>query len=156
MWKTYDGTALKGDITFEVEQMLKSEAASGHKIKVCVGTDSQVKGARTEYATVIVFLRERQGGKMLVKKRTKRQKITLKERLLTEVSFSIEAAYSIVELLNQYNIPLEVHADINSDPSFKSELSFAEAKGYIMGMGFTFKGKPHAFASSCCADKIVA
>jgi len=27
--------------------------------------------------------------------------------------------------------------------------------GYILGMGFIFKAKPHAFASSCCADKIV-
>jgi predicted RNase H-related nuclease YkuK (DUF458 family) len=27
--------------------------------------------------------------------------------------------------------------------------------GYIMGMGFTFKAKPDAFASSSCANKIV-
>ena len=93
---------------------------------------------------------------MLVNKRTKKENITLKERLLQEVSFSIEVAYALVEVLNKHEIPLEVHADINSDPSFKSEKSFAEAKGYIMGMGFTFKGKPHAFASSCCADKLVA
>jgi hypothetical protein len=27
--------------------------------------------------------------------------------------------------------------------------------GYIMGMGFAFKAKPDAFASSSCANKIV-
>jgi hypothetical protein len=27
--------------------------------------------------------------------------------------------------------------------------------GYIMGMGFAFKAKPEAFASSSCANKIV-
>jgi len=28
--------------------------------------------------------------------------------------------------------------------------------GYILSMGFVFKAKPDAFASSCCADKIVS
>jgi predicted RNase H-related nuclease YkuK (DUF458 family) len=27
--------------------------------------------------------------------------------------------------------------------------------GYIMGMGYEFKAKPYAFASSSCADKVV-
>jgi predicted RNase H-related nuclease YkuK (DUF458 family) len=27
--------------------------------------------------------------------------------------------------------------------------------GYIKGMGFNFKAKPEAFASSCCADKVI-
>jgi len=27
--------------------------------------------------------------------------------------------------------------------------------GYIMGMGFAFKAKPNAFASSNCANKMV-
>ena len=30
-----------------------------------------------------------------------------------------------------------------------------EAMGYILGMGFAFKAKPEAFASSSCANKIV-
>ena len=33
--------------------------------------------------------------------------------------------------------------------------ALAEAMGYILGMGFAFKAKPEAFASSCCADKVV-
>jgi len=30
-----------------------------------------------------------------------------------------------------------------------------EAMGYILSMGFIFKAKPEAFASSTCADKMV-
>ena len=30
-----------------------------------------------------------------------------------------------------------------------------EAMGYILGMGFAFKAKPEAFASSSCANKVV-
>jgi len=30
-----------------------------------------------------------------------------------------------------------------------------EAMGYILSMGFVFKAKPDAFASTSCADKVV-
>jgi predicted RNase H-related nuclease YkuK (DUF458 family) len=50
---------------------------------------------------------------------------------------------------------MEVHADINTNPQFKSNVALSEATGYILGMGFAFKAKPEAFASSSCANKIV-
>jgi predicted RNase H-related nuclease YkuK (DUF458 family) len=50
---------------------------------------------------------------------------------------------------------MEVHADINTNPNFKSNAALREAMGYILGMGFAFKAKPEAFASSSCANKIV-
>ena len=40
-------------------------------------------------------------------------------------------------------------------PQFKSNEALREAMGYILGMGYAFKAKPDAFASSCCADKMV-
>jgi predicted RNase H-related nuclease YkuK (DUF458 family) len=57
--------------------------------------------------------------------------------------------------LEQYKIPLEVHADINCEAHFKSNTALKEAMGYIRGMGYEFKAKPYAFASSSCADKVV-
>lgn len=50
---------------------------------------------------------------------------------------------------------MEVHADKNTNPGFKSNEALKEAMGYITGMGFVFKTKPEAFASSACANKIV-
>ena len=81
--------------------------------------------------------------------------MSLKERMITEVARSVEVAYSLCNLLDQYNVALEVHADINTDPHFQSNLALKEAMGYILGMGFIFKAKPDAFASSYCADKMV-
>ena len=49
----------------------------------------------------------------------------------------------------------KVHADIHTDPNFKSNTALKDAMGYIMGMGFIFKAKPEAFASSSCANKMV-
>ena len=79
----------------------------------------------------------------------------IKERMITEVAKSIEVAYSICHLLDKHKVDLEVHADINTSPNFKSNTALREAMGYIMGMGFQFKAKPNAFASSSCADKVV-
>ena len=58
-------------------------------------------------------------------------------------------------LARKYNIELEVHADINTDPSFQSNTALREAMGYILSMGFVFKAKPDAFASTSCADKVI-
>lgn len=82
-------------------------------------------------------------------------KASIKERMILEVSKSVEVAYDLCDLLDKYDVELEVHADINTDPHFKSNTALKEAMGYILGMGFVFKAKPEAFASSYCADKMV-
>jgi predicted RNase H-related nuclease YkuK (DUF458 family) len=74
--------------------------------------------------------------------------------MLAEVAMSIDIAYQLCDLLIEHNVEMEVHADINTDPHFKSNDALKEAMGYILGMGFAFKAKPEAFASSCCADKV--
>jgi len=81
--------------------------------------------------------------------------MSLKERMITEVAQSVEVAYGLCDLLDKYKVELEVHADINTDPAFKSNTALKEAMGYILGMGFVFKAKPDAFASTSCADKMV-
>lgn len=127
----------------------------GVKLKVCIGSDSQVHNDLVEYATVIVFLREKAGGFMFICNQKVKAKMGIKERMITEVSKSVEIAYQLCDLLDKYHVELEVHADINTDPHFKSNTALKEAMGYILGMGFVFKAKPDAFASSCCADKAI-
>jgi predicted RNase H-related nuclease YkuK (DUF458 family) len=83
------------------------------------------------------------------------QDLHIKERMLLEVSKSIEVAYELCDLFIEYDIEMEVHADINTSAQFKSNDALKDAMGYIMGMGFAFKAKPEAFASSCCADKVI-
>ena len=82
-------------------------------------------------------------------------KMSIKERMLTEVAKSIDTAYALSDIFSRFNVPLEVHADINTSPDFKSNAALKDAMGYIMGMGFAFKAKPDAFASSSCANKMV-
>lgn len=154
-WRKFNGETIHLPIKEAVEETIKRETELGNRLKVCIGTDSQVKGSETEFATVIVFLREHNGGFMYIHNDKTRQQYHIKERMLVEVAKSIEIAYELCDLFIAHNVDMEVHADINTNPGFKSNDALKEAMGYILGMGFAFKAKPEAFASSCCADKVV-
>lgn len=155
LWRKFNGDNIELPIKSAVERAIQKESAEGFKLKVCIGTDSQVKCHETEFATVIVFLREGRGGFMFIHNEKTTHKYSIKERMLVEVAKSIEIAYELCDLFTLYDIDMEVHADINTNPNFKSNEALREAMGYILGMGFAFKAKPEAFASSCCANKMV-
>ena len=155
LWRKFNGDPIDLPILQAVETAIKRETANGFRLKVCIGTDSQVKGKDTEFATVIVFLREGQGGFMFIHNEKTKQQFTIKERMLTEVAKSIEIAYELCNLFTEYDVDIKVPADSNTNPQFKSNDALKEAMGYILGMGFAFKAKPEAFASSSCANKAV-
>jgi uncharacterized protein len=155
LWRKFNGERFQLPIKEEVRLAIIRERKNGFKLKVCIGTDSQVKGPETEFATVIVFLREGHGGFMFIHNEKTKKQYSIKERMLVEVAKSIEIAYELCDLFTQYDVDMEVHADINTNPHFKSNEALREAMGYILGMGFAFKAKPEAFASSSCANKMV-
>ena len=162
-WRKLSGERIKIPIADEVTNVLMREKEAGHELKVCIGTDSQVKAVEriigrrkeTEFATVIVFIRKGKGGFMYIHNEITKQKMSIKQRMLTEVGKSIEVAYALCNIFSRYSVDMEVHADINTNPNFKSNDALKEAMGYIVGMGFAFKAKPDAFASSSCANKVV-
>lgn len=154
-WRKLNGQKIFQSIEDEVSNAMISEKEMGYQLKVCIGTDSQVKGHVTDFATVIVFIRKGKGGFMYICNETTTQKMSVRQRMLLEVAKSIDVAYDLCRVFTRFDVDMEVHADINTNPSFKSNDALKEAMGYINGMGFTFKAKPHAFASSNCANKMV-
>jgi uncharacterized protein len=154
-WRKFNGQRIHVPIEEMVDYVIQKEKSQGHRLKVCIGSDSQVKGKTTEFATVIVFLREKKGGFMFFCNESTSAKMSIKERMIREVSSSVQLAYQLCPILDRHQVELEVHADINTDPTFKSNVALKDAMGYILGMGFVFKAKPDAFASSYCADRLV-
>ena len=78
LWRTFSGETLKVPVKNAVEEVIVRERNAGWKLKVCIGTDSQVRGGETEFATVIVFLREKHGGFMYIcNDKTKQQYLSL-------------------------------------------------------------------------------
>lgn len=154
-WRKLSGERIKIPIADEVSNILMREREAGHEMKVCIGTDSQAKGKETEFATVIVFIRKGKGGFMYIHNEITKQRMSIKQRMLMEVGKSIEVAYALCTIFSRFSVDMEVHADINTNPNFKSNDALKDAMGYIVGMGFAFKAKPEAFASSNCANKVV-
>jgi uncharacterized protein len=154
-WRKLDGTRLDISIEDEVRRVIVREKEAGYQLKVCIGTDSQVSGKVTEFATVIVFIRKGKGGFMYINNELSRQKMSIKQRMLMEVAKSVEVAYSLCKWLTLYGVDFEVHTDINTDPNFKSNDALKDAMGFIVGMGFAVRAKPYAFASSNCANKVL-
>lgn len=155
IWRKFNGETITLPIKEHVKKCIEEERQKNNKLKVYIGTDSIVKNTVTEYATVIVFLREKNGGFMFIHNESNTQKMHIKERMLHEVALSIDIAFQLCDLFIEYDIEMEVHADINTNIQFKSNEALKDAMGYIMGMGFSFKAKPDSFASSCCADKVL-
>jgi predicted RNase H-related nuclease YkuK (DUF458 family) len=150
-----------------LEKIFNEELEKGYKLKVAVGTDSQRSKKGYKFATVIIVsTSEDLGGGTSVGRggmviganyfsdKYKKTKEAVKERMMFEVSKSIEVAYEISPLLDLYDIPLEIHADINPDVKWESNKALTEAVGYILGMGYDFKVKPDAWASSNGADRL--
>ena len=154
-WQNMTGKIFRNSITTLVEEAIIREQANGHRLKVCVGSDSHVYGSEISYATAVVFIREGKGAFTFIRKQREFQKICIKERMLNEVNKSVEIAYAISSVLEKYEVEMEIHADINTDPEFKSNVALKDAMGYILGMGYVFKAKPFAFASTNCADMMV-
>ncbi len=154
-WKSFSGKVFEKPIINVIENAIIKEQKAGYRLKIYVGSDSQAYKTHVEYATVIVVLREGKGGFMFVRNDKGTKQIGIKERMLKEVTMSVEVAYEICNVLDKYDVDLEVHADINTDPKFESNIALKDAMGYILGMGFKFKAKPYAFASSSCADSMV-
>lgn len=154
-WKKLNGEKITRPIRDVVEDIIIEEQVAGHNLRICIGSDSQCFQGRMDIATVIVFRRMGKGGFMLISKDSVPNKYSIKERMLIEVSRSIEVAYPLCDLFDSYDVPMEIHVDINSSPNFKSNVAMKEALGYILGMGFDYKLKPDSFASSSAADLVV-
>lgn len=151
-----------------LENLIKEQRALGYEMLISVGTDSQRSGSGRGYkfATVILMTIKEDlgggvykggGGKIIESTYHmnvhKKGKEGVNERMMTEVTKSIEVAYEIAPILDKHGIRMEIHADINADPRWESNKALSSAVGYILGMGYEFKIKPDAFAASYCGDK---
>jgi len=158
-WQRLNEGPIKVPILEYLEKIFEEQTDLGNKIKVCVGTDSQQHGKTWKFATVILLIVEDsagvgKGGKIIYSQYKTKDKMEINERMVREVAKSVEVAYEIFDLVDLYDFNLEIHADINPDPKWKSNKALSEAVGYILGMGYDFKIKPDAWASSKAADKL--
>jgi predicted RNase H-related nuclease YkuK (DUF458 family) len=137
------------------EAILNSSESSS----VYIGADSirfKKKGDwYAKYSTVIILhMDSKHGGKIFSRNVELRDFGNLRQRLITEAGYAIEAATAILDVIGDRK--LEIHLDLNPNPRYKSNIVVKEALGYVKGStGIDAKVKPESFAATHAADHVV-
>lgn len=147
IWRKMSGEKIE-NFSCEVDKAI----SNGQKV-LHIGCDSQQHERITEFVTVVVLLHPGKGGRVLYTKDKVPRINSLRERLLTEVSKSIELAFVLNTIISE-DTELCVHVDVNPNLKFKSSKYLQELVGYVMGQGFTCLTKPESWAAMSVADHI--
>lgn len=166
-WKRVNHGPLGMPLVDYLEALIDKEHELGHKLKICVGTDSQKSGKGFKYATAVIvevkapfdmgggyIVYKGIGAKVISGVFHERFRPSIRERMLKEVQLSINVCFHIVDLVDLYDIDMEIHADVNPNPMWASNVALNEVVGFCKGMNFTYKVKPNAYAASSGADKL--
>ena len=137
-----------------IEGLIREGRENNDKVIVAIGTDAQRRGKRHKFATVIAVITEGHGGQIVYSTKYESGSLSMNDKLLNEVYTSMDVAYELSSMLDKMGIKPEIHVDINSNPNHPSNKMLAQSVGYILGMGYDYKVKPDAYASSYCADRI--
>lgn len=157
-WRTLEGVPIE-NVFDAVEEEFKKAFAENNELRVYIGADSQNIGKwKTSFVQCIAihFISPAGtgfGGRVFFVKHMEKRYQTLSSRLLRETELSINLAQKLEPVCEAWGLELEVHADVHSDPAFKSHAVYNQVKGWIKGMGFKFVGKPNAFVASIVADR---
>ena len=135
-------------------------AASSLESSVYVGSDSirfKKQGVwYARYSTVVILhIDSKHGCKLFHSSETHRDYGNMKQRLLTEVGYTVNLALELLDTIG--NRHLEVHLDLNANPKHKSNVAVKEGLGYVHGQlpGVQVEIKPNGWAASACADHLV-
>lgn len=127
---------------------------------VYIGADSiRYKNRKDEWfakysVVIILHVDSKHGAKIFHKSVEMRDYGNLRQRLITEAGFAIEAASEVIDCIGDRK--LEIHLDINPNPKHKSNAAVKEALGYVKGsIGIDAKIKPDSFAATHAADHVV-
>jgi predicted RNase H-related nuclease YkuK (DUF458 family) len=121
----------------------------------CFRRDGNFYG--TFVSVLVIHKNGNNGCKLFGKVETERIYIPHKNqslRLMTEVYKVTELYMELQDLLKGKSV--EIHLDINPESTHKSHVILSQASGYVKGVcGITPKIKPHAFAASQAADRLI-
>ncbi|TYQ15256.1 UNVERIFIED_CONTAM: hypothetical protein Cloal_1690 [Acetivibrio alkalicellulosi] len=149
------------DVVASIKYFIKASPDS--KYRLAVGTDSQVKGRYTCFATGIHIHRVGKGAWCCVSKMVENKRYqNLKEKISKETSITYEIAYMLNEQLvealcdliiknKNFDCKLEAHIDVGTRGETRKLIR--EMVGYFEGMGIDAKIKPDSFVASSYANR---
>ena len=138
----------------EIFDFIKIKPTANYKI--IIGTDSEIlKNKNADFVTALVVYRVGNGGKYFWRRLEVGKFYNLRDRILKEVLFSLEAAKKILVELEKSkeikNWSFEIHVDIGENGETKNLIQ--EVVSIIRANNFEAKTKPLSYAASKVADR---
>ena len=141
----------------KLKKIIKDFMATDKKSRyeIIVGTDSQKFDKNSfDFVSALIVHRVGFGGIYFWKREIIRKKMSLKERIYTEATLSLQTAEIFIKFLktngiSRYNI--QIHVDIGHNGETRAMI--AEVVGMIRGSGYQIKIKPESYAASKVADR---
>ncbi len=142
----------------EIVKYLYLEPQSSYRL--VIGTDSQDHQSNgkkfTNFVTAIVVHRIGKGGRYFWKNGSQQQIRSLRQKIYTETTRSLEVAETVVpelsaKLNGNNNWELEIHIDVGQSGETRDMIK--EVVGMVIGSGYTAKTKPDSYGASSVADR---
>lgn len=146
MWKSFHGEPID-DLLDEVTRLALHGATAIH-----IGTDSQIRGAGTDFVTAICVHVPGKGGRIFTALEHQDRRLHLADKLILEAEQSLVIAR---ELERNTELPVIVHLDVNENPRFRSSKHVSMLAGMVRGNGFDVLLKPEAWCATHVADHVV-
>jgi predicted RNase H-related nuclease YkuK (DUF458 family) len=118
-------------------------------VSIHIGTDSQSRAKKTQFATVIAYRYRNRGVHYILSKVGFPKIKDLWTRLWKEAEMSINVSELIT---NSLNISVEIDMDYNEDNNFKSNKLVAATKGWANSLGYKVNVKPNIQIATKAAD----
>lgn len=159
MIEIVDFRKTSGEKVKDLVQYVQTKVSENPNIDVMIGTDSQSKGQKTYFSTVVALYDHGDGvhghGAHCIFKRwstPKYRKEQRFDRLLKETEESIKIAKD----LRECGIKIKfIDIDINPDPKYKSNEAFDASYGWVTGEGFECRWKTLGALITSFADWLV-
>uniref|UniRef100_A0A7C4EKX1 DUF458 domain-containing protein n=1 Tax=Thermodesulfovibrio aggregans TaxID=86166 RepID=A0A7C4EKX1_9BACT len=145
------GTISFNQVFDKIIEFVKED--SQKKYSLIVGSDS-FPGEETVFVTAIIIHRKGSGGRYFYRKIKYKKLDSLKSRIFTEASLSLEVAETLKRKLSENGfsrLPVEIHLDIGENGATRSLVK--EVIKMIAGSGYKAVTKPESFGATKVADR---
>ncbi|QNO14892.1 ribonuclease H-like YkuK family protein [Alkalicella caledoniensis] len=121
--------------------------------KIIIGTDSQQKGNKLTFVTVIVIYRIGKGGTYYLRTQKRLEPVPLREKIYIETKMSLDTADTLKTNSMEGYVKgnLEIHVDVGQNGETK--ILIKEIIKYMEDRGYKILIKPNSFAASKVADR---
>lgn len=154
-----NGKLTQNKVIENILHFIKEEKEA--KYTLAIGTDSHSQNTeaskRIDFVTAVVIHRVGTGGRYFWKKTSLENIKTLRDKIYTETTMSLEFAQKFIPeiktILNSNGTKYEVEIHVDVGEVGETREMIKEVVGMVIGSGFRVKTKPSSYTASNVADR---